>query len=245
MIRCVSQRNSPHAINYRLRDDDGCRFRSFGHPVMSAPPATMKVFKYSGEFTIIFNSNPSPPSSPRTHTILWCIGRRASCDFELTGGFFEKGVFVPGDGSGGGGEVKKWVYNWFVLFSGDRSSVHSLSRPRLAIAQLWVWGWTRRCHLNRSKGKPLRVLSVSFSYVCFIFFCIYNQICISGCIFILLGEHNLPQIPSEEKHCLKKSNCVVVTQFGMKTENKKYCKRFPSICRLITRLRPAECWSSI
>ena len=50
------------AINYRLRDDDGCRFRSFGHPVMSPPPATMKVFKYSGEFTIIFNT--TPPTFP-------------------------------------------------------------------------------------------------------------------------------------------------------------------------------------
>ena len=66
--------------------------------VPSSSWVTMKVFKYSGDFTIIFNSNPPSPSSLRTHTIfmmhwpglLWFwIDRR----------FFEKGVFVPGDGS--------------------------------------------------------------------------------------------------------------------------------------------------
>ena len=68
-------------MNCSSHDDDGCRFRSFGHPGMSPPPATMKVFKYSGEFTIIFNNiliifnaTPSPPLPADGHIqFLWCI----------------------------------------------------------------------------------------------------------------------------------------------------------------------------
>ena len=44
---------------------------------------------------------PPLPFQPMGTYNFYDASQEASCDFELTGGFFEKGVFVPGDGSGG------------------------------------------------------------------------------------------------------------------------------------------------
>ena len=118
--------------------------------------------------------------------------RGASCDFELTGGFFEKGVFVPGDGWGGGSGVKNGSTIDLCCLAGIDHLYIVFLCPACPSLR-FEFGVDKKVPPKPFKGKP---------YLFFVFPVDLLLYLDYGCI--LLGDQNVPPKPSEEEQCLKK-----------------------------------------